>query len=369
MPKNNSDLCFYKANPAASRCPTAGGSALVKIEQEQDPPLTYEEFRKRKESCRTSTLKPTASKKAKSVKSNSSDKVKIPIGIKICNEDGLLKVLKGRTLPIAVKPDIDARGLLEEAVNKHTKHFRSFDNRIEYVLLYPDNTVVQNLPGSNTSFSLSTYKEDLGKPYSKMHLFLCSVESLQRLENEEENGVGITPPDCQIVSVVQNSQPIRPFLVPEEVGQSTSAQSTQEITDSQMTCPTCYCKFPLSEIERHADLCVETFDPVGVVNELHELFEDDDWGDFEIDGDGESAVNVSSPIERIKVVISSLQTNVDPEIINKLTVRRKATFQDYLGTRRNPRRHFNPKGVLKVTFIGEPAIDDGGPRREFFSGN
>ena len=89
-----------------------------------------------------STLKPTASKKAKSGKSNSSNKVNIPIGIKICNEDGLLKVLKGRTLPITVKPDIDARGLLEEAVNKHTKHFRSFDNKIEYVLLYPDNTVV-----------------------------------------------------------------------------------------------------------------------------------------------------------------------------------------------------------------------------------
>ena len=163
-------MCFYKANPAASQCPTAGGSALVKIEQEQDP--------SRKESCRTSTLKPTVSKKAKSVKSNSSDKVKIPIGTKTCNE------------------------------------------------------------------------------------------------------------------------------------------------------------------------------------ELHEVFEDD-----------ESAVNVSSLIERIKVVISALQTNVDLEIINKLTVRRKAIFQDYLETRRDPKRHFNPKGVLKVTFIGEPAIDDGGPRREFFSGN
>ena len=208
--------------------------------------------------------------------------MKIPIGIKIWNEDGLVNILKGRSLPIAVKPDIDAHGRLEEVVNKHTKHFRSFDNKIEYVLLYPDNTVVQNLPGSNTSFSLRTYK-DLGKPYSKMHLFLCSVDSLQRSENEEENGVGINPPDCQIVSVVKNSQPIHPFLVPKEVGQSTSAQSTQEKTDSQMTCPTCYCKFPL----RHVDLCVETFDSAGVVNELHKLFEDDDWGDFEIDGGGE----------------------------------------------------------------------------------
>ena len=26
------------------------------------------------------------------------------------------------------------------------------------------------------------------------------------------------------------------------------------------------------------------------------------------------------------------------------------------------------KSMLKIVFIGEPAVDDGGPRREFFSG-
>jgi hypothetical protein len=25
--------------------------------------------------------------------------------------------------------------------------------------------------------------------------------------------------------------------------------------------------------------------------------------------------------------------------------------------------------MVKIVFVGEPAIDDGGPRREFFSGN
>ena len=28
---------------------------------------------------------------------------------------------------------------------------------------------------------------------------------------------------------------------------------------------------------------------------------------------------------------------------------------------------FNSRQTLKVTFIGEPAIDNGGPRREFFT--
>ena len=27
------------------------------------------------------------------------------------------------------------------------------------------------------------------------------------------------------------------------------------------------------------------------------------------------------------------------------------------------------KAMLKVTYVGEPAVDDGGPKREFFTGN
>lgn len=30
---------------------------------------------------------------------------------------------------------------------------------------------------------------------------------------------------------------------------------------------------------------------------------------------------------------------------------------------------FKPKAMLKVTYVGEPAVDDGGPKREFFTGN
>ena len=33
------------------------------------------------------------------------------------------------------------------------------------------------------------------------------------------------------------------------------------------------------------------------------------------------------------------------------------------------KKWFKPKGMLKVTYVGEPAVDDGGPKREFFTGN
>ena len=31
-------------------------------------------------------------------------------------------------------------------------------------------------------------------------------------------------------------------------------------------------------------------------------------------------------------------------------------------------KHRKPKGMLKITFLGEQAVDDGGPKQEFFSG-
>ncbi len=52
--------------------------------------------------------------------------------------------------------------------------------------------------------------------------------------------------------------------------------------------------------------------------------------------------------------------------VRRVTVRRKSLWQDYLRARKG---NYNPKDAIKITFCGEPAIDDGGPKREFFSGN
>ncbi|CAB4034361.1 G2 M phase-specific E3 ubiquitin- ligase isoform X3 [Paramuricea clavata] len=49
----------------------------------------------------------------------------------------------------------------------------------------------------------------------------------------------------------------------------------------------------------------------------------------------------------------------------RINVRRENTFQDFIAIRKKP--WFDLGKVFKVIFIGEPAIDDGGPRREFFS--
>ena len=54
----------------------------------------------------------------------------------------------------------------------------------------------------------------------------------------------------------------------------------------------------------------------------------------------------------------------DDEDVRRITVRRKYLLQDTLRTLR--RIPWDKSKHLKVIFIGEPGVDDGGPRREYF---
>ena len=190
--------------------------------------LSYEDFCKRKAIERVTTL-PTAPKKSKSIKSkaNNQDKVKIQIGIKEFHEtDGALKILKGRSLPVSVEPSTNAKQLFEKATDKHAKHFRSFNQYDRYVLLYPDNTIIDKLPGALEDFTLERYKEELGKPYSKISLYICRKECFEKIDLESDcDSIGDEVLErSQIAknSSVQRStelsitRPIRPFCTVDE---------------------------------------------------------------------------------------------------------------------------------------------------------
>ena len=355
--------------------------------------ITFEEFKKAKGASRVTTL-PSSSSKAK--KEKPIGKVKIQVGIKQYHQDGSLKVLKGRTLPLTVDADIDADCLLQEAIQKHSKHFQTFNCVVQHRLVYPDNMVVQNLRSSNDAFTLQKYKEELGKPYSKIYLYLCSVQCMQRADmnefgisdDEMQEDVSHCPQvldntieveDPHVTEGGQNplardrKQSVQPSIVP------FLSNNNQEVTNNQLpkdhsskvACPVCYENFNAHEIARHADECAERFDPVGTVH----IIESDDDGDCDA-GIGNNVVldepqnpSVDPTTEEIKGLIESkLCPNVDKSHTNKVSVRRMYAFQDYVEARRKSKRPFKENGWLKVAFYGEPAVDDGGPRREFFTG-
>ena len=49
------------------------------------------------------------------------------------------------------------------------------DNPEEYCLLYPDKTCIDKLPGMEEDFTVERFKEERGKHYDRITLYLCKI--------------------------------------------------------------------------------------------------------------------------------------------------------------------------------------------------
>jgi hypothetical protein len=76
---------------------------------------------------------------------------------------------------------------------------------------------------------------------------------------------------------------------------------------------------------------------------------------------------LTDPIEARRDVIQKLKDNVYRSSTNRIAIRRREAFTDYSYAQR--KKWFTEGAMLKINFVGEPSVDGGGPRREFFTGN
>ena len=124
-------------------------------------------------------------------------------------------------------------------------------------------------------------------------------------------------------------------------------------------CPTCFNKYPVDEILEHADICASHIFDFGSSNisgqddSQLEQIATDCWNDDDIDQ------------PTFQSLIYKAKENMETDQPIRVNVRRKTMWDDFTHERA---RRFKPEQMLKVVFVGEPAIDDGGPRREFLSG-
>ena len=227
--------------------------------------LSDDEFRKRTQVARTKKIQ--SGRKAKT-----DEEVKEHVGV-VELEDGKLKRLKGRTLPLMIKPSCHVEEFLQAAVEKHTRHFKQYNKYDEHILLYPDHTKIQKLPGSSADFTLSDYKKELCKPYSKLHFWVCSKLDYERSkesvdsESDEGNSMFYDKEKKESHAGVVTTIEIR-----DDDDRSKSSKT------SEMACPTCFQMFPLQQIETHANTCAEIWiDAIGEVSDeaLQEYFCDE----------------------------------------------------------------------------------------------
>lgn len=79
----------------------------------------------------------------------------------------------------------------------------------------------------------------------------------------------------------------------------------------------------------------------------------------------ETCTNTASNVLPLSDLLSPLVDKLESQL--RINVRRGQLFLDYVEARKRC-QWIKPENRLKVVFVGEPAEDSGGPRREFFAG-
>lgn len=69
-------------------------------------------------------------------------------------------------------------------MKKRSSYDRTFRNDKTYKLCFPDGGGVTTLPGTKEPFTLEKYKEDLGKTYARITLFLGPLDDATDTEPE-----------------------------------------------------------------------------------------------------------------------------------------------------------------------------------------
>ena len=111
-------------------------------------------------------------------------------------------------MPVKVEK-ICAEDVQKAATKKHFKIDQYFCHLDEYILCFPDQKVVEYIPGTSEVFTVEKYKELLSKPYSNVDLYLWNISNIV-VDNSNENKVVVSNKNDNLntglqLSVVQNS--------------------------------------------------------------------------------------------------------------------------------------------------------------------
>ena len=383
-------FCGEKCATAAIFCHKCGKMISLSVDKENGSPsgvhcvqktsataskplLTFAAFRSRKEDDRSKYFKPSAAKRLKKEPERVEKEVKVQVGI-VTMKDGGLSVKRGVTLPLTVSPKINAEDLLKRAVDKHNRFNSNLISSTlpsSYRLLYHDKSEVKTLPGSDEKFVLQRYKEEIEKSYGRITFYLCSTDDyLDNLLYEDEDEKSLEDPvfvtEIQHMPSHDNENSDNegsPSLATEVQVTSSESKEVESGNERLISCPICHSLFPLSDIEEHADQC-----------SMWLLDDEEQPCDIQSDGGTSSDVEKTTTVQELtghqhkaalKGKISELSGQLLSRDTKRLTVRRKFIWQDFKAAMETK---IDPKSSLKVVFTGEPAVDDGGPKRELFSG-
>ena len=139
-----------------------------------------------------------------------------------------------------------------------------------------------------------------------------------------------------------------------------SVQSKEEEQERLMSCPICFSLHPIEHIKEHADNC-----SMWLLDDTNDQCDIPDPSTTLSCNAEPATVQVLTGYQQKKVLreqIAALSAQLLSTDVKRITIR-KFMWQDFKSAMSTK---IQPKSTLKVVFSGEPAVDDGGSRRESY---
>ena len=174
--------CGHNVEKNDNFCTKCGSKCEAKEENDGVEVLNFSMFKTKKEEKRRSFF---GQKKRKTTTTSEESEVKINVGVISENSKGNLSKERGSRIPLKVKPTATCQEVLSAAVKKLGDNNQYFCSLDDYTLCYPDGKAVDKVPGTDRPFIVKEYKRELGKPFSKIYLFVCLTVHLQGEEPGE----------------------------------------------------------------------------------------------------------------------------------------------------------------------------------------
>ena len=304
---------------------------------------SFSEFHKSKGKQWKSLVSKTCGKKGKNPEGN----VQIQIGLFEWNlKDMTLKPKRGKKVALTVSNVAPYADILQKAVDKWKAfHSDCYDEEEDYVLLLEDGKEALFLPGPYKEFfTLKKYKEELGKDYNKITLFLCTRDDFSQPEEDAESGDSSSSKrsrvqtyfnDDGVFENYQNDQQRSPMQIevcPEE--NTAGTNNTQLDVEAQINSDEALAREIQSEID------VPT---------------------IEIGDEVEKSTSEPSQCSNLSLpsLVKQMEKKVDKTGQFFLVVRRGAAFRRSLSLWQRACKTTSPQKLLRVKYMGECGIDSG----------
>ncbi|KAL9986031.1 hypothetical protein ACROYT_G000087 [Oculina patagonica] len=309
--------------------------------------------------------KERVSKKGKSVKGKKDDKkgtndekeVIIFIGLVEWSESSeYLKRKHGKRMALKVRKDDPPAVLLNKALEKWKAYFSNcYDGGEDYVLLLEDFKEATFLPGSSKEFfTLDRYREELGKDFKRITLFLCTLSDFRLSEGgvaadgEKPDGSlwdeSIDLPDAVNGDGDNLPESSKEVLDVDKQDQEQGHEIAGELQSQEL----------------------QIQDDFEIAQAIQASFDNDLQGSNQEEMPVEGAVD-SAAFSDYTSVVQSLEKHVIASEQFFLVVRRGIPFQRAISLWQRESKRNSPKNRVTVKYLGEEGIDSGALAREYFS--